>query len=102
MIPHCRGEENDTHEFSPGVVQVSFPGIPGQVMERALSSKGFYISTGSACSSGHAGRPVLDTMNISAREKEASVRFSFGSATTEKAMMELVGAVKEVVSVFRN
>lgn len=100
MIPHCRGQENCSAEFSPWVIQSSFPGIPGQVMERALSSKGFYISTGSACSAGHHSRPILDTMQIPPKEKESAVRFSFGHDTTKKAMDELIEAVKEVCSMF--
>ena len=100
MIPHCRGQKDCSAEFSPWVVQAAFPGIPGQVMERALSSKGFYISTGSACSAGHHSRPLLDTMQIPAKEKESAVRFSFGHDTTKQAMEELLTAVKEVCETF--
>ncbi len=99
MIPHCRGKES-TAEFSPWVVQAAFPGIPGQVMERALSTKGFYISTGSACSAGHHSRPILDTMQIPPKEKESAVRFSFGHDTTKEAMDQLIEAVKEVCQAF--
>ena len=99
MIPHCRGSETSA-EFSPWVVQAAFPGIPGQVMERALSSKGFYISTGSACSAGHHSRPILDTMQIPAKEKESAVRFSFGHDTTKQAMDDLLEAVLDVCQTF--
>ena len=81
-------------------MQAAFPGIPGQVMERALSEQGFYISTGSACSSGKQSRPILDSMNVSREEKESSVRFSFGSSTTEKAMGELLEKVREIAARF--
>ena len=87
-------------KFSPWIVQASFPGIPGQVMERALSQKGFCISTGSACSSQSKARPVLDSLHISAAEKESAVRFSFGFATTKEGMEDLVKAVKEVCKDF--
>lgn len=102
IIPHCRSGEEFAENFSPWVVQASFPGIPGQVMERALSSKGFYISTGSACSSGRHSRPILDSMNISGPEKEGAVRFSFGWDTTEKAMDELLMQVKETAGQFEH
>lgn len=102
IIPHCRFENADefAEKFSPWIVQASFPGIPGQVMERALSQKGFCISTGSACSSQSKARPVLDSLHISAAEKEAAVRFSFGFATTKEGMEDLVKAVKEVCKDF--
>lgn len=99
IIPHCRNGENE-ELFSPWVVQASFPGIPGQVMERALSADGFFISTGSACSQGSHARPVLDTMGISGKEKEAAVRFSFGHETTESSMKELLEEVKKVCKDF--
>ena len=104
LIPYCRSELSDEVQknYSPWVVQASFKGIPGQVMERALSSKGFYISTGSACSAGSHARPILDTMGISKDEKESAVRFSFGALTTKKAMDELFDAVKEVCQLFNH
>lgn len=100
LIPHGRGDDITDENFSPWVIQAAFPGIPGQVMERALSSEGFYISTGSACSAGHHSRPILDSMNISPKEKESAVRFSFGEATTKKAMDELIEAVTAINAKF--
>ncbi|MDD7014537.1 MAG: cysteine desulfurase family protein [Spirochaetales bacterium] len=102
LIPHCRLTQDDEIQknFSPYVIQASFPGIPGQVMERALSTEGFYISTGSACSSGHHSRPVLDTMQISGAEKEAAVRFSFGPDTQWSEMNDLLEKLKEIALKF--
>ena len=100
IIPHGRGTDIHDENFSPWVIQAAFKGIPGQVMERALSAKGFYISTGSACSAGHHERPILDSMNITAGEKESAVRFSFGETTTKQAMNDLVQAVNEVCARF--
>ena len=100
ILPHSRQENPNSENFSPWIVQASFKGIPGQVMERALSSKGFYISTGSACSSGHHSRPILDSMGISKDEKESAVRFSFGFDTSEKAMNELFDEIKLITATF--
>ena len=100
IIPHSRKDDGMAERFSPWIVQASFKGIPGQVMERALSEKGFYISTGSACSQGHHSRPVLDSMGISGQEKEDAVRFSFGHDTTREAMDDLVNVLKETVGLF--
>ncbi|MCR5623439.1 MAG: cysteine desulfurase [Treponema sp.] len=100
MLPYNREDEANEGSYSPWVVQAAFPGIPGQVMERALSVDGFYISTGSACSSGSHARPILDSLGISAAEKEAAVRFSFGSETTQEAMVELLEEVRGVAEKF--
>ena len=82
--------------FSPYVVQAAFDHIPGNVMLRALDSKGFYISTGSACSSKKNKRPVLEAMHITPQISENAVRFSFGPHTTPQAISELLCAVEEV------
>ncbi len=100
IIPHCRSDKAFEDKFSPWIVQASFKGIPGQVMERALSSKGFFISTGSACSASKHSRPVLDSMGIGAEEKEDAVRFSFGFESTENSINELYEAVKSVAELF--
>ncbi len=69
-------------------------------MLRALNSKGFYISTGSACSTKKASRPILEAMNVPSDIRENAVRFSYGSETSQKSIFELLAAVKEVNSTF--
>lgn len=94
IVPEGRLSNEDL--YSPYVVQAAFKHIPGNVMLRALDSKGFCISTGSACSTKKNSRPVLEAMQVSSELRETAVRFSFGPLTTEKAMQELFEAVKEV------
>lgn len=99
IIPESRaslGQEN----FSPWVIQASFKNIPGQVMLRALDAKGICVSTGSACSSKKASRPILEAMGVPADQRETSVRFSFGPASTREGMNALLAAVKEVCAAF--
>lgn len=98
IIPPSRLEKEEL--FSPYVLQVAFDHIPGNVMLRALDAKGFYISTGSACSSKKNSRPVLEAMHVDAKYRENSVRFSFGPGTNKNAMDQLFDAVKEINSTF--
>lgn len=100
IVPESRLEKEEL--FSPYVVQAAFKNIPGNVMLRALDAKGFYISTGSACSTKKANRPVLEAMHIPADVRETAVRFSFGPKTTQKAMDELFEAVKEINNLFQH
>ena len=86
--------------FSPWIVQAAFKGIPGNVMLRALDAKGFAISTGSACSSKKASRPVLEAMGIAKDLRESAVRFSFGPSTTARAMDALFEEVKNICAQF--
>ena len=98
IVPPSRLEKKDL--FSPYIVQAAFKNIPGNVMLRALDSKGFYISTGSACSAKKNKRPVLEAMHVDAKLRENAVRFSFGPHTTDKAVDELLEAVTEVNAQF--
>lgn len=99
IIPPSRIQKEEL--FSPYVVQVSFKNIPGNVMLRALDSKGFYISTGSACSTKKANRPVLEAMHIPLDLRETAVRFSFGPTTTQKSLDELFEAINEINNIFQ-
>lgn len=104
LVPEIRANLDDEVQsrFSPWVLQAAFKGIPGNVMLRALDAKGFYISTGSACSSKKQSRPILAAMNASRDIQDSAVRFSFGPLTTQKAMDELFDAVKEIYNTFNN
>lgn len=99
IIPAARGVLSQEN-FSPWVVQASFQKIPGQVMLRALDAKGICVSTGSACSSKKATRPILEAMGVPAAQRETSVRFSFGPKTTRQGMQALLDAIKEVCAAF--
>jgi cysteine desulfurase len=100
IIPEERLERAHENDYSPWVVQAAFNNIPGQVMLRALNAEGFFISTGSACSSRKNERPVLEAMNVNASLRETAVRFSFGPHTTEKAMDELAARTEEIAKRF--
>lgn len=98
IVPASRLEKPEL--FSPYVVQAAFANIPGNVMLRALDSKGFSISTGSACSAKKNKRPVLEAMHVDAKLRENAVRFSFGPHTTDKGMEDLLTAVAEINAQF--
>jgi len=98
IIPEVRAARPDL--YSPWIVQASFKGIPGEVAVRALSERGFYISTGSACSARKNKRPVLSAMKIAENTARSSVRFSFGSMQRQKDIEALIEAVREVNTLF--
>lgn len=102
LVPEIRKNLDDEvqDKFSPWVLQAAFKEIPGNVMVRALDAKGFFISTGSACSSKKQNRPILAAMNAGRDIQDTAVRFSFGPLTTQKAMEELFEAVKEIYETF--
>lgn len=87
--------------YSPYIVSAAFPKIPGEVLVRALSERGVFISTGSACrnnsSQAKGTRYVLDAMGVSREISKCAVRFSFGWTTTQEDEGALIEAIKEVL-----
>ncbi|MCR4823016.1 MAG: cysteine desulfurase [Treponema sp.] len=102
LVPQLREDFSPEvqEKFSPWVLQAAFPGIPGNVMVRALDAEGFSISTGSACSAKKQSRPILQAMGSPREIQDSAVRFSFGPTTKKEAMEELFQAVKKVVESF--
>jgi cysteine desulfurase len=97
ILPASRSECDK--RFSPFILQVSFAGIPGEVMARALNDKGFAVSTGSACHSKDNSRPVLDAMGIDKKIAFEGVRISIGYTTTLTQIDLLLNAIKSVLEI---
>jgi cysteine desulfurase len=95
LIPGDRGPEDP--RFSPWILQAAFPGIPGELMVRALDQAGFAVSTGSACSSPEKERPVLAAMGLDRKRSLEGIRISQGWSTTEGEIDLLLGAFGEVL-----
>jgi cysteine desulfurase len=72
VIPATRTA--DDPRFSPHVIQFTNRGIPGEVLVRALSDKGIYISTGSAMLSKKKTRPVTGC-DCTYRQTRSETRF---------------------------
>ena len=80
------------------ILNVTIPGIKGEVLVHALEEDGIYISTGSACHS-HRADPshVLLAMGRTPQEIEASLRISFSAAITMADVEYAVAKISEAV-----
>ncbi len=79
--------ENRTHStadcYSPYILKLALPPVPGQVLVRALGQREICVSTGSACSTRSKERNrVLANMGIPDELAESSIRVSIGPSTT--------------------
>ncbi len=85
----------DPEWLIPNTLNVSFPGIPSELLLIHLDLEGVSASSGSACSSG-AREPshVLRAMGLSRERVESAVRFSLGWTTT----LEEVDRAAEITS----
>lgn len=76
---------NSTRKGSPFILNISFPGVKGEVLVNAFSKYDILVSTTSACSSKRNKlNEVLTAMGLSDKEIEGSIRLSFGATTTKE------------------
>lgn len=101
LVPATRDAELSTH--SPFIVAATFPPIPGEVLVRAMTDRGFFISTGSACSSrGAKKNRVLGNIGISKDVADSAIRISIGPTTKEGDCRSFCDALRREVSTLRN
>lgn len=81
---------------------ISFPGLRGEALVRALDVEGLAVSTGAACSEGTSTPShVLEAMGLAPDLAAAGVRFSLGASTTEQEIAQAVEVVARVVERMR-
>src|SRR5690606_17272637 len=65
---------------APHILNVSFPGLKGEVLVHSLAEEGIYVSTGSACSSRRTGHShVLTAVGLSDEVAGGALRLSLSS-----------------------
>jgi cysteine desulfurase len=84
------------------ILNLSFVGVRGETLLNALSERGIYVSTGSACSAHkHSKSRTLAALNISAARQESAIRFSFCPFTTIEEIDTASAAITELVAQLR-
>jgi cysteine desulfurase len=100
FIPEQRLKEPDT--FSPYILKISFPPIPGEVLVRVLQDRGICISTGSACASRKKNKQrALLSMGISSETAYSAVRISPGHTTTMEDIKNFIKILKEELTILK-
>ena len=89
-------------EGAPHILNMSFPGVRGEVLVNALSEREIYVSTGSACSTHQKGQNrILAAMGINGARAEGALRFSLCPFLTEAEMDRAAEALSEQVLFLR-
>lgn len=81
---------------APHILNITIPDIRSETMLHFLSSKGIYVSSGSACSSntGHANY-VLPDFGLTEKEADSSIRISLDPSLTREDADKLIEALNE-------
>lgn len=88
---------NSPKDSAPQIINVSFPGVKGEVLVNAFSKHGVMISTTSACSSKRGKlNEVLLAMGVPDARIEASIRISMGVHTTKEDIQRFKEVFEQV------
>ena len=96
--------ENITHKINgsnrvPGVLNISFPKISGQILMINVDLLGIAVSYGAACSSGTPKPPkVLLETGLPPELAKSSIRISFGHNNTIEEIDYLIDSLKSILS----
>ena len=87
---------------APHILNVSFPGVRGEVLVNALSEREIYVSTGSACSTHKKGQNRIHAaMDVSGARAEGALRLSLCPFNTIEEMDAAAEALAEQVAFLR-
>ncbi len=89
-------QPNFSDDAVPHIVNVSFIGYEASELLKALSDKGIYVSTQTACSSGASLSRVIMTLTGSKERARSSLRISLSHDTTMEDIESLCVTFKEM------
>ena len=84
---------------APHIVSLTLPRIKSETMLHALSARGIYVSSGSACSShGKHGTSALSAYGLTDADADATIRVSFSHRNTPEQVDRLADALAEEIA----
>ena len=98
MIDGAAVNGPEPKDGAPHILNVSFDGIQGEVLLRALDEQGVYVSTGSACGARQRKpSPALLAMGLGQKRVESAIRFSLSVLNGREDVDRAAGAVEAQV-----
>lgn len=84
------------------ILNMSFMGVRGEVLLNALSEKGLFVSTGSACAAHKRGRNrILNAMGVTGDRQDGAIRFSFSHYNTPEEADIAADMISDQVNLLR-
>lgn len=88
--------------YYPGIINVTFKGVPGEQLVEYLSQHQIYVSSGSACNTGlDIPSKVLTAIGKTSDEANSSIRFSLNENNTMEEASKVIEIVKKGVKLIR-
>lgn len=98
QVPEAVINGPKSEDGAPHILNISIPGIRGEVLLHVLESNGVYVSTGSACSSRRARiSHVLEAIGASREMAEGAIRLSLSYINNEDEMRLVPGILRKSI-----
>ncbi len=91
---------NSGADALPYIVNISLPGRPAEAVLNFLSSKGIYVSSGSACAKGRRS-PTLTAAGLESERVNSSLRISLSKFTTADELDFCLEGIEEALRAIR-
>ena len=98
QVPEAVVNGPKPEDGAPHILNISIPGLRGEVLLHVLESNGVYVSTGSACSSRRAKvSHVLEAIGIPRDIAEGAIRLSLSYMNNEDEMKLVPGILRKSI-----
>ncbi len=92
---------NSPKNGAPHLINISFPGIKGEVLIHSLEGEGIYVSTGSAChSKSNEKSHVLRAIGLPAEQIDGTIRISFSHFNTKEDIDYTIKTLNQQLEMF--
>ena len=90
---------NGPRRWGPHILNLSFPGVRGEVLLHALEEENILVSVGSAC---HSRQPkpshVLQALGAEEKRLNGAIRFSLSSFNNQQEIEQTIESISRAVN----
>lgn len=92
---------NSPKDGANHILNLSFIGVPSEILLHTLEVKGIFVSSGSACSAKKKGSRTLETIGASEEAKKSALRFSFAYSNQKEEVDIVIDELKKAIQDIR-
>ena len=97
-----KDEDENAEKNAPHIMNISFPGIKGEIIVHALGEQGIFVSTGAACHSrAKKENHVLKAMGVKEEGLESAIRISLSTLTQPEEILFAAEKINEAISMLK-
>lgn len=93
---------NSPEDGAPHILNISFLGVPSEILLHSLEARGIMVSSGSACSAKKKASRTLEALGLPAEVRQSAIRISFGYWNREAELGDVIAEIESCVKQIRS